>query len=191
MPEPEQADLTAVIVEREGLDEAEVQRLVVERGYGDGWLRVKRLGALGLVQVELLDAGGLPRIDPALVEVLSRGGKATFVHVNHQAKQALVHCFVEGRQAGDGWVGEPEALDEKLGPTVGRSLASLLAADDGTRRGFGSAPSYTIALARGRALRVPAGTSTALGSFAFHDRARAGADRVALVAVDDAAVRRA
>src|SRR5262252_3599140 len=104
---PEEADLTAVIVEAAELDPADVRRLVVERGYGDGWLRVRRLDGLGLHQVELLDAGGLPRIDPALVESLSHGGKATFVHVNHVAKQALVHCFVEGRQVLDGWVGDP------------------------------------------------------------------------------------
>lgn len=193
---PEAADLTAVIVEAESLDEEEVRKLVLDRGYGDGWLRVAPLAGLGLTQVEVLDAGGLPHVDPALVEVLSRGRKATFVHVNHEAKQALVHCFVEGRQALEGWVGDPSLLDEKLGATVGRRLATLIGGDDGTRGAFGAAASHTTALSRRRALAVPVGTPTALGSFAFHDRGGPaggddGAYRVALIAVDAEAVRRA
>src|SRR5579871_2134258 len=185
-----EADLTAVIVEGLALDEAEARRLA--SGYGDGWLRVKKLDALGMTQIELLDEGGLPRVDPAFVDALSHGRKATFVHVNHEAKQALVHCFVEGRQI-EGWVGDPAELDGKLAATVGRPLAALLAADDGTRGRFGASASHTVALSRGRALAVPAGASTGLHSFAFHDRAPAseGGDRVALIAFDEPAVRRA
>ena len=68
-----------------------------------------------------------------------------FVHVNHQAKQALVHRFVAAKEI-EGWLGDPKDLDAKLREAVGRSLDEILAGDDGTRAGFGLAASSTEAL---------------------------------------------
>jgi hypothetical protein len=191
MSEAPLPDLTCVLVDTDAHDDASVRAVVAAGGYGDGWLRVRPLErALGLTQVELLDAGGLPRIDPALVAALSdRDRRAVFVHVNHQAKQALVHRFVAAKEI-EGWLGDPAQLDEKLKTAIGRTLAEVLAADDGTRRGFGQAASSTAARSAGRWLAVPPGTPTALGSFGFHDRGeRQSADRVAVVAFDPDAVR--
>jgi hypothetical protein len=182
------ADLTAILVPEGVHDRASVTRVISAGPYGDGWLRVRPLAGVGLTQIELLDGGGLPRADPALVAALSDKGRAVFVHVNHQAKQALVHAFEGGREL-HGWVGEPPAIDGELGKSLPITLADLIAADDGSRRGFGVAASDTVGLSRGRELKMPAGMPTALGSFGFHDRGGAGVDRVAPIAIDVAAVR--
>jgi len=49
---------------------------------------------------------GLPTEDPALVGRFSKGGRSTFVHVNHSAKQAMVHGFIDGRP-NEGFAGAP------------------------------------------------------------------------------------
>lgn len=193
MSDPAARDLTCVLVDSDAHDADSIRRAVDGGGYGDGWLRVKALGGqLALTQIELLDAGGLPRIDPALVAALSDGDRrAVFVHVNHPAKQALVHRFVAAKEI-EGWLGDPAELDGKLREAIGRSLDEILAGDDGTRAGFGQAASSTTCSSRARRLVVPPGTPTALGSFAFHDRAAgSSSDRVALVAFDARAARTA
>jgi hypothetical protein len=189
-------DLTAILLPDAEHDAEQVRRAVAAGGYGDVWLRVQPLaGGLGLIQVEVFDGSGLPCADPAMVAALSgRDRRATFLHVNHQAGQALVHTFVGGKEL-EGWMGQPTELDGKLRGAVGRSLAEIVAGDDGSRRGIGHAASSTVALVRGRTLTVPAGTPTTLGSFGFHDRnlgaGGAGGDRLALVALDAAALRSA
>lgn len=188
---PPAADLTALFVDRGPHDEASIRGAVLGGVYGDAWLRVRALDGVPLIQVELLDGRGLPRIDPALVMALAANDRrAVFVHVNHQAEQAVVHWF-QGDKEIEGWVGQPKDLDERIGRALGLDLATLLAADDGTRHSFGQAASSTVAITRGRVLQAPVGTLTGLGSFAFHDRGGAGADRVALIAFDEAALRTA
>ncbi|MSP62285.1 MAG: hypothetical protein EXR72_18530 [Myxococcales bacterium] len=186
-------DLTAILVPSDQQDTDSIRRAVA--GYGDSWLRVRPLAGLGLTQIELLDPGGLPRIDPALVIALSLGERrATFVHVNHAAGQALIHWFRGGKEM-EGWAGEAAGLDERLGRAVGRTLEELHAGDDGTRVGFGVAASGSVALVRGRSLTTPTGAPTGLGSFGFHDRgvqrSPGDGDRVALCAFDAEALRRA
>jgi hypothetical protein len=191
-------DLTAILLPATEHDPAAVRRAVAAGGYGDVWLRVHPLPSLGLLQVELYDARGMPCVDPALVAVLSGSERrATFVHVNQKATQALVHGFVGGKEL-EGWVGQPSEVDAKLALTVGRPLGEIVAADDGTRLGVGRAASSTVALVRGRTLAVPPGTPTTLGTFGFHDRNAEGArdaggdgDRLALVALDGAGLDRA
>src|SRR5438445_9999991 len=87
-------DLTAVLIEQRGPEDAEqVARAVAGGGYGDVWLRRKPLPSLGLLQVELFDGAGAFRVDPALVMALSEDGRrATFVHLNRSAGQALLHA---------------------------------------------------------------------------------------------------
>jgi hypothetical protein len=195
-PDAPPRDLTCVLVAAEEHDEESIRKVVVQRGYGDSWLRVAPLAgeAEGLVQVELFSPDGLPRIDPALVADLSDGDRrATFFPVNHTAKQALVHSFVGGKQVGEGgWVGDPSELDAHLGPAVGKTLAQIAAGDDGTREGLGSSASHTFALVRGRSFTVPIGVSMGLHSFGFHDRFsrhHKEPDRVALIAFDPKSVR--
>jgi hypothetical protein len=164
-------DLTAILVKTEASDE-ELLRAVIARDYGDVLCRVAPLSAVGLRQVEVHNAAdGLPCEDPELVGTLSKGGRAAFVHVNHQAKQAIVHAFVDGQPV-PGFAGEPgEAFDAKLNDAIGESsLDKITDADDGSRLGIGVASSRTVALVRGAVYRVPAGTPTEFGSFGFHDR---------------------
>lgn len=188
---PASADLTAILVDSARHDEASIRAAVAAGSYADGWLRVRPLDGIGLTQVELLDGRGLPQVDPGLVIELSKEGRrAVFVHVNHSANQAMLHWF-HGTEQVEGWVGGSDDLAPRLVRAVGLDLPALLAADDGTRHGFGQAASKTVALARGRALAAPEGTLTGLSSFAFHDRGGPGADRAAMVALDEAAVRAA
>jgi hypothetical protein len=163
-------DLTAILLPAGQLIEEDI---VAEAArFGNVWVRLAPLGALALTQVEILDGvRGLPCESPELLMKLSERGKATFVHVNHGAKQALVHHFEKG-EAQPGWMGEPGELDAKLRAAVGHPLEALQGADDGSRIGIGIAGSRTIALSGGRLLQVPPGTPTALNSFAFHDRGR-------------------
>ncbi len=186
-------DLTAVFVPLDHHDAESVRRIVLERGDGPGWLRVRALDVVGLWQIELLDDAGLPSADPAFLEALSGGQRrAVFVHINHDARQAMVHAFADGQAADEGWLGEPEGLDGKLSELFQKTLAELVGADDGSRLGLGQTASSTIARTRGRQLAAPVGLPTALHSFHFHDGSPAGPDpseldRVALVACDLAA----
>jgi hypothetical protein len=182
-------DLTAVLVPQAQLDAERVWSMLRERG-GNVLVRVAPLDAVELVQVEVHDAKhGLPAEDPELVAQLSRGGKAVFVHVNHAAKQAMVHGFVDG-VAQQGWAGEPDAeLVRRLRHEAGADLDAIVAADDGSRIGIGIAASHTVALASGRVLAIPRGTPTGFNSFAFHDRGHAlgdGEERLAFFAFDRA-----
>ena len=186
-------DLTAVLtrISDHDADGESVKRAVMAGGYGDVWLRVKPLDKIGLLQIELCDANGLPRVDPALVHALSKEGKrAAFVHVNHEAKQAVIHCFHDGAQL-EGWVGEPDGVEPRLMGALGRTLEEITGADDGTREGIGVTASATAAIVRGRTLVVPVGLPTTAGSFSFSDRGRGHdtGDRVALVALDLVAAR--
>jgi hypothetical protein len=187
-------DLTAVLCPLKQRPLDEVRRMVLDRGLGDVLVRVTPLEAVGLVQVEVCDARrGLPCEDPELVARLSSGGHAAYVHVNHGAKQALVHPFVDG-VAEDGWAGAPgDEFEARLRTALGAGLEAVTAADDGTRVGIGVAASRTVALVRGVTLVVPPGTPTGLGSFAFHDRGaglRAETERLAFFAFDDASLER-
>lgn len=181
-------DLTAIIVPAGQLDAGKVHATVLESGRRAALVRVAPLASLGLLQIEVHDARrGLPTEDPELVGRLSRGGRATFVHVNHSAKQAMVHGFVDGKP-NEGFAGEPgAAFEERLRAEAGAGLEALVAADDGTRLGIGVAASHTTALVRGKSLAVPVGTPTGLDSFFFHDRGAAlddGEERLAWFAFD-------
>jgi hypothetical protein len=135
-------------------------------------LRVAPLPSVGLVQVEVSDvADGLPTEDPELVAALSSRGAATFLHVNHEAGQAILHGFDRGA-AGEGFVGVPGAeFSEKLRARLGCDLEALHGADDQSRAGIGVVASRTAAVLPGRSIALPIGMPSALGSFAFHDRA--------------------
>ncbi len=185
-------DLTAILV-KSGASDEELLRAVIARDYGDVLCRVAPLASLGLRQVEVHNAqDGLPCEDPELVATLSKGGRAAFVHVNHQAKQAIVHAFVDG-QPQPGFAGEPgDAFEGKLTESIEiGSLDKIAEADDGSRLGIGVASTRTVALVRGAVYRVPPGTPTEFGSFGFHDRGL-GLDekdeRMAVLAFDPRAV---
>jgi len=121
------------------------------------------------------------------VQRFSTGGRATFVHINHTAKQAMVHGFVNGT-GDEGFAGSPgDDFTSKLREYTGTDLPSLHAADDGSRLGIGVAASNTVALYKQRTLAIPPGTPTGLDSFRFHDRGIAVEDqreRVAFFAFD-------
>ena len=178
----EERDLTAVLVPAGQLTVDEVHAIVRESGRHAALVRVAPLAAVGLVQIEVHDLRGMPSEDPALVQRFSRGGRATFVHVNHSAKQAMVHQFVDGK-GDEGFAGGPgDEFIKRLIDSVGVELAALHAADDGTRLGIGVAASGTVALYKQRALAIPAGTPTGLDSFRFHDRGVGLEDRQERVA---------
>src|SRR5260370_41446980 len=100
-------DLTAILLRRGALTDEDIARTVLARGYGDVRLRIAPLDAVGLTQVEVHSArDGLPCEDPALVEQLASGGLAAFVHVNHSAKQAVLHKFHPGGSQ-PGFAGAP------------------------------------------------------------------------------------
>jgi hypothetical protein len=130
---------------------------------------------------------GMPTENPERVGRFSAGGRATFVHVNHSAKQAMVHGFVDGK-GNEGFAGSPgDDFEARLLKEAGHGLAALHDADDGTRLGIGVASSNTVALYKRRALVVPQGTPTGLDSFRFHDRGNAideRQDRIAFFAFD-------
>ena len=186
----EPKDLTAILLPEGQLTDDQIRQIVFQRGQGDCWVRVQPLAAVKLVQVEVHDGEqGLPSEDPELVAHLSKGGWAAFVHVNHQASQAIVHGFADGAP-GAGFAGAPGPdFDAKLrealkGPLT---LPEISAADDGSRIGIGVASTHTVAIVRGQGLGVPPGTPTGFHSFAFHD-AGAGVDeedeRLAFFAFD-------
>lgn len=168
------ADLTAILLPAppRGPQPNDILSIVAQAGAPALWIRLAPLAKQGVHQLEIMDGQtGLPSVAPDLVAALSRGdGKAMFVHVNHQAKQALLHAFEDGAEVAS-YTGEPDAgFAETMQKLVGCSVDELVAEDDGTRLGFGQAASRTAALVRGRVLLVPAGTPTGLSSFAFHDR---------------------
>lgn len=171
-------DLTAILVPEGQLSPARVHSIVLATGRNPALVRIANLQKLKLMQIEVHDPRrGLPTEDPELVGRLSAGGRAWFVHVNTQAKQALVHGFVDA-QAQEGFAGKPDdEFTARLKSEVGFDLPALIEADDGSRLGIGIASSSTVALVQGRELIVPRGTPTALDSFFFHDRGRALEDK--------------
>jgi hypothetical protein len=166
-------DVTGIFLPQGQLEEDAIRRRVLERGYGDIWVRVAPLPSVKLVQVEVHDGRqGLPCEDPELVAQLSQGGRAAFVHVNHQAKQAIVHAFVDGKPQ-EGFAGQPgDDFENKLREAlaVPSGLSEITGADDGSRIGIGVASSRTVAMVRGAPLAVPPGTPTDFDTFSFHDR---------------------
>lgn len=187
------SDLTALLVHQGEHDVDSIERIVRQVGYVDIWLRIAPLKALNLFQIEISDSQGQPAIQPALVAALSAEGKrAAFMHVNHQAPQALVHAFMNGQET-VGWVGDPKDLDTHLISALGHRLAEIVGADDGSRIGAGVAASSTCAVVRGRVIGAPRGVPIMLDSFYFHDAGLdlAKGDRVALIAFDGEALGRA
>jgi hypothetical protein len=173
--------VTGIVVVGE-IAPADVYKVVRTRRLIPSLVRVVPLPAVKLTQIEVHNpADGLPAEDPELVAhfaAVAPSKKAVFVHVNHTAKQAIVHPMVaEGDAVKQlaGFVGEPgEVLDKKLVDELGVPLAAITAADDGTRIGIGVSSSATVALlGHERVLAVPRGMPTDLGSFAFHDGAAA------------------
>ena len=167
-------DLTAILLPQppRGLNPDTIVNIVAQNVPPTAWVRLSPLEKLDIQQLEVMDGQtGLPAVSPALLVALSQnGGKAMFVHVNYQGKQSLLHAFEDGIEVGS-FTGEPgdEFLAE-FQKLVGHSVDDVVAADDGTRMGFGQAATRTAALVRGRLLMVPPGTPTGLGSFVFHDR---------------------
>jgi hypothetical protein len=185
-------DLTAILVPAGQLDDKRVYEVVIASGRDSAIVRVVSLPAVQLMQIEVHDPRrGLPTEDPELVSRLSAGGRALFVHVNTQAKQAMLHGFVNGKPL-EGFAGAPgDEFTARLTKEAGAPLDTIRAADDSTRLGIGLAASHTVVLTRGRVLALPAGTPTALDSFHFHDRGHAledRAERLALFAFDRARV---
>ena len=141
-------------------------------------LRIAPLPGLGLIQCEVSNTtDGMPTEDPELIAALSARGQASFLHVNHEAQQAILHGF-DGGTALEGFVGKPDAeFEGKLMERFGANLEGLHAADDQTRAGIGIVASRTAALLPGRSLSLPIGMPSGLGTFTFHDRgAEAGPD---------------
>jgi len=168
--EQQEKDLTAVLVPAGQFTVEDVHKIVRESGRHAAIVRVAPLPGVKLLQIEVHDVRGMPCEDPALVQRFSTGGRATFVHVNHSAKQAMVHGFVDGK-GDDGFAGAPgDDFAKRLREYTGTDLPSVHAADDGTRLGIGVAASNTFALYKQRTLAIPAGTPTGLDSFRFHDR---------------------
>ena len=168
------ADLTAILLPLppRGMSPDQVVNVVAQNAPPAAWIRLAPLETVDIHQLEVLEgASGLPSISPALLVALSQsGGKAMFIHVNHQAKQALLHAFEDGIEVAS-YSGEPnDAFADQFKELVGHTVDELVENDDGTRIGFGQAASRTAALTRGRILLVPAGTPTGLGTFVFHDR---------------------
>jgi hypothetical protein len=191
------SDLTAILIPEGQWPDAADRALVRDRTPEgrDVFIRVAPLGAAHLVQVEVCDgATGIPCEDPDLVAGLSRRGRAAYVHVNHEARQALVHSFSHG-VAEEGYAGEPgPTFTGELQRRAGCDLNTILAADDASRLGIGLSASRTQALVRGQLLVIPPGVPTGLNSFTFHDRGDdhedVGSERLALFAFDAREVER-
>src|SRR3954471_8646628 len=150
-------DLTGILLPSGQLTDEQIHRTIVERGFGDVWLRIMPLEKVKLTQVEVHDGKqGLPCEDPELVGRLSVGGRAAFVHVNTQAKQAVVHAFIDGKPI-EGFAGEPDPkFEEKLHEALGVSVPfeEITAADDGSRLGIGVTSTRTVAVVRGAPVAV-------------------------------------
>jgi hypothetical protein len=183
-------DLTAILLPLppRGIPGNDVVQLIAQTVQSAAWLRLTALEPLELHQLEVMEGTtGLPSVAPAMLVALSQnGGKALFLHVNHQAKQAILHAFEDGIEVAS-YTGEPnDDFNAELTRLVGPSIDELVAADDGTRTGFGQAASRTAAVVRGRLLLVPAGTPTGLGTFAFHDRGFERKSEIQLTDEDEA-----
>jgi len=173
------ADLTAILLPLppRGLQPNDVVSVVAQNAPAAAWLRLVPFEQHEIHQLEVMDGQtGLPSVSPALLNALSQnGGKSLFIHVNHAAKQALMHAFEDGIEVAS-YSGEPtDAFLDEFKSLVGMTIDEVAAADDGTRVGFGQAASRTAAVVRGRLLMVPMGTPTGMGNFLFHDR---GHDRI-------------
>ena len=173
------ADLTSILLPLppRGLQPNDIVNVVAQNGPPAAWVRLVPMEKLEIHQLEVMDGQtGLPSVSPGMLAALSQnGGKALFVHVNHNAKQALLHAFEDGIEVAT-YSGEPnDSFTAEFQRLVGQSTDEIAENDDGTRVGFGQAASRTAAVVRGRLMLVPPGTPTGLGSFMFHDR---GHDRV-------------
>jgi hypothetical protein len=173
------ADLTAILLPLppRGLQPNDIVNVVAQNGPPAAWVRLVPMEKHEIHQLEVMDGQtGLPSVSPGMLAALSQnGGKALFLHVNHSAKQALLHAFEDGIEVAS-YSGEPdETFAGEISRLVGLTTDDIASADDGTRVGFGQAASRTAAVVRGRLLLVPPGTPTGLGSFMFHDR---GHDRI-------------
>lgn len=173
------ADLTAILMPLppRGLQPNDIVNVVAQNGPPAAWVRLVPMEKHEIHQLEVMDGQtGLPSVSPGMLAALSQnGGKALFLHVNHSAKQALLHAFEDGIEVAS-YSGEPdETFAGEISRLVGLTTDDIASADDGTRVGFGQAASRTAAVVRGRLLLVPPGTPTGLGSFMFHDR---GHDRI-------------
>lgn len=173
------ADLTAILMPLppRGLQPNDIVNVVAQNGPPAAWVRLVPMDKHEIHQLEVMDGQtGLPSVSPGMLAALSQnGGKALFLHVNHSAKQALLHAFEDGIEVAS-YSGEPdETFAGEISRLVGLTTDDIASADDGTRVGFGQAASRTAAVVRGRLLLVPPGTPTGLGSFMFHDR---GHDRI-------------
>jgi hypothetical protein len=182
-------DLTAILLPLapKGLSPDEIINVVAQNSPPAVWVRLVPLTSQGMHQLEVLEGpSGLPSVAPQLVAALSQQDrKALFLHVNQEAKQALMHAFEDGAEVAS-FVGEPgEAFEKELARLVGWSVDELVAADDGSRVGFGQAASRTAAIVRGRLLVVPPGTPTAMDSFAFHDRGHDRPEQRLVVSAED------
>jgi hypothetical protein len=168
------SDLTAILLPLppRGHQPNDVINLISQAAPTAVWLRLSAFNQHEIHQVEVLDGQtGLPAVSPTMLQALSaEGGKALFIHVNNEAKQALLHAFEDGTEVVT-YTGEPnEAFHEQFKLLVGHTIDEVVSYDDGTRRNFAQAASRTAALVRGRLLMVPPGTPTGLGTFFFHDR---------------------
>lgn len=168
------SDLTAILLPLppRGHQPNDVINLIAQTAPTAIWLRLSAFGQHEIHQLEVLDGQtGLPAVSPTMLQALSQeGGKALFVHVNNEAKQALLHAFEDGIEVAS-YSGEPNAtFAEQFKLLVGHTVDEVVAFDDGTRKNFAQAASRTAALVRGRLLMVPTGTPTGLGTFFFHDR---------------------
>ncbi len=125
-------DLTCVLIPAGQHDLAALHTIVRASGRLAALVRVAPLPTLNLVQIEVHDLRrGMPTEDPELVGAFSRGGRATFVHVNHTAKQAMVHGFVDGKP-NEGFAGAPgDDCVDRLGAEAGAEPDAILAADEG------------------------------------------------------------
>ena len=139
------ADLTAILLPLppRGLQPNDVINLVAQNAPPTTWLRLVPLEKLELSQLEVMDGQtGLPSVSPGMLAALAQnGGKALFFHVNHPAKQALLHAFEDGIEVVT-YSGEPnEAFEAEFKRLTGMTIDEVAAADDGTRVGFGQAAS--------------------------------------------------
>ncbi len=171
-------DLTAILLPLAQLDAPSVEE-IVRNLTGRALLRVAPLEQAKLMQVELFEpTRGLPMATPKIAAALSTRGRATFVHVNHAAKQAVLHPFVDGKEGELLATTPDEAFAIKLVDAVGARLETIAQANQHN--------SPLLALLGKRRLTLTDGIPTGFNSFAFHDRGfdLGDSERVALFAFD-------
>ena len=147
------ADLTSILLPLppRGLQPNDIVNVVSQNGPPAAWVRLVPMEKLEIHQLEVMDGQtGLPSVSPGMLAALSQnGGKALFVHVNHNAKQALLHAFEDGIEVAT-YSGEPnDSFTAEFQRLVGQSTDEIAENDDGTRVGFGQAASRTAAVVRG------------------------------------------